>query len=325
MKDKEQVKRLIHSPLDLGREHLAWAQDIKDNPGIPFGVQAIDRVVIPIRPGNFVCLLARPGHGKTSILAYLARRHAQDIIGRGMESKEAIVYITLEQMAEELEAMFQANKRYSSTDIAWGRAPMEEIRRNSIKRAKLPIWVIGHGIQRASQRLPRLTPDTMFRAVMEMEREYGVKPVLLLFDYLQMIPSDGMYRDRFQRVAELPFKIKELCGRLAIPGITAVQASREVDRRNPPIPEMEDCQLASSIEQTADKILSFWRPIRTFPNGGELRLDDLPGRKFVISERLFIIRLVKQRGDKGRYTWVMSFEPENLRLAEMEHENEARF
>ena len=305
---------LIHTPADLGAEYLAWAEKIRDDPGIKFGLPAIDNVVIPMRAGELISIIARPGHGKTSLLAYFTRIEAARIRARQKEKQEAAVYVTWEQSAEELEAFFQADGTHSISDIAWGRADIDAIKRQAVKRANIPIWVIGHGIGRAGKKTPRMTPDVVLGAIESMEADFNVRPTLMVFDYMQLVPVPGL-SDRVQRVTEVPILIKELALRIGCPAIVGVQARREVDDRAVKIPEMRDAQWASSIEQTSDKVFGLWRP-RMTENEGDI--VDIEIGKYVVNDRLLVIRMLKQRGDRGRFTWGMYFEPEYLRLAEME-------
>lgn len=254
----------------------------------------------------------------TSLLAHFTRIEAERIRARGMEKKEAVVYVTWEQSAEELEAFFQADGTHSISDIAWGRADLDTIKRQAMKRASLPIWVIGHGIGRVGKQVPRMTPEIVLDAIESMASDpFYVRPTLMVFDYMQLIPVPG-FSDRIQRITEVPIRIKELALRIGCPAIVGVQARREVDDRSVKIPGMRDAQWASSIEQTSDKIFGLWRPCIT-ENEGDI--IDIEIGKYTVSDRLLIIRMLKQRGDRGRYTWGMYFAPEYLKLAEMEKKN----
>jgi replicative DNA helicase len=275
-------RALIHSPADLATSLVQWATHIQEHEGITFGIPSIDKLVIPMRPGNLISFIARPGHGKTSILAYLARKEARSILQRNGQGKEVVVYVTWEQSAEELEAFFSTTDGISSTDLAWGDADLEELKRKAVKRANWPIWVIGHGIQRAGQSSFRMTPDVVLNTIETMQRDYGVKPSLMLFDYMQLIPVDS-YRDRVQQVSEVPIRVKELALRIGAPAVVGVQAARKVDSYNPPIPAMNDAQWASSIEQTCDKIFSLWMPCKTHREGQLIEMGD---ESYKVSETL---------------------------------------
>lgn len=311
----QDVRNLIHSPAELSTSFVAWAKHNIIDPGIPFGVPAIDKRVIPMRPGDLIGFVARPGNGKSSVMALLARQHARRLREQGRKD-EVVVYCTWESSAEELENMFQADAEYSASDIAWGRADLETIKRKAVGRASLPIWVFGHGISRAGQKTARMTPEIVLEAIESMREDYGVRPALMLFDYLQLIPVDAA-KDRVSQVTEAPIRIKEVALRTGAPAIIGVQAGRAVDQRRAKIPEMADCQWGSSIEQAVDKLFALWRPIITEEPG---ELIDIGSHTYKIDEHLLVLRMLKQRGDRGRYTWAMYFDPANMKLAEMKTE-----
>ena len=308
------ARQLVHTPAEMMTELVQWAEGIQRDPGITFGIPAIDSVVIPMRPGNLVCFIARPGHAKTSLLVYLARQEAKRILERGTQESEAVVYTTWEQTSEELTAMLMADIDMDFSDISWGRADLETLKRKAIKGVKQPVWIIGHGISRAGLSIPRMTPDLVLAAIESMKQDFGITPTMMLFDYLQLIPT-RVAKERVQQVTEMPIRLKELAMRIGAPAVAAVQAGRDVDTRTPPIPEMNDAQWASSIEQTADKVFSLWRPIKTMDENDQVEVS---GQTYDVNETLLIVRLLKQRGDRGRHTWGMYFNPALLKLAEME-------
>lgn len=314
---KGDFKQLIHTPADLAVEHLDWATRNATMPGMSWGIPIIDRYVIPMRPGDLVGLIGRPGHGKSSILAYLARTEAKRIIKRGTAKKEAVIYVTWESSAEELENFFAADKNTSASDVAWGRADLEYLKRKSIKRAALPIWVIGHGIGRAAANTPRMTVDVVYAAIESMKEDYGVKPVLVLLDYIQLIPVNRA-NERVIQVTEAVIRAKELAQRTAVPIAAGVQARREVDQYKQPIPEKADAQWASGIEQTVDKLFGLWRPCLS--KGFENQIIDIEGvpGTYDVNQQLLIMRMLKQRGEDGRKTWALHFAPQYLTLCEFE-------
>lgn len=313
-------RQLVHTPAELGAYYVNWVERIQKYPGIPLGIPCLDAKVIPLRPGDLMGIIARPGHGKSSLMAYLAMQEARRIQERGAVGKEAVVYVTWESSAEELENFWMAQGAYSATDVAWGRVPLDTVKRHAVKRASLPIWTIGHAIAKAGQPMPAMTLEAVLAAIQTMEADFGVKPTLLLFDYIQLIPIPKI-ADRQKRVTEVPPLVKALAQRVGAPAVCGVQASREVDDLKHKIPEMGHAQWASSIEQAADKLFSLWRPYRTEGPGGEPIAVN--GRSYLITPELTIIRMLKQRGDDGRHTWATFFQPQYLKLAEIEAHREA--
>ena len=214
-----------------------------------------------------------------------------------------------------------SGKEYSVSDVAWGKVDLEKLRAQAVQHSRTPIWVIGHGISRAGAKVPRMTPDVVRAAIESMHEEFGIRPTLMLFDYIQLIPIRDA-GERVQQVTEAPIRIKEVALRVGAPAVCGVQASRDVDGRADKLAEARDAQWASSIEQTSDKLFSLWRPARTQPIGSQIESES--GRKFTVSDNLLLIRMLKQRFSKGRYTWAKFFDPAYLKLAELEtrHINE---
>jgi len=307
-------RQLVHSPAELAAEHVAWAKHLKDAPGIPFGIPAVDAKVIPFHPGDMVVFVARPGHGKTSFLAYLARAEAKRIQARGTADTEAVVYVTWEQVTEEINAVLDVSDCYTVSDLAWGRVNLDAIERQAMQRAGLPIWVIGDSLARTNAKSPRMYPDTVFNAIESMAEDYGVRPTLMCFDYIQLIPIPAQ-ADRMKQVTEAAHRCKELAKRVGCPAAVAVQARREVDSRVNKTPGLWDAQWASSIEQTADKYFGLWRPWLTESREGAVDID---GQQIPVSEGLLIMSMQKQRFENGRWTWPLWFQPQYLKLCELE-------
>ena len=319
MKSAPDFKMLVNSPAELSAAYADWYKRALSEPGVQWGIPIIDRYVIPMRPGDLVGLVARPGHGKSSLMAYLARAEAKRIIERGRVGEEVVVYVTWESSAEEIETFFLSDGQWSASDIAWGRVPYAEVAKRLVKRAQFPVWTIGHSIARAGMPMPRMTLPAVLGAIESMQEDYGVKPVLLLFDYLQLIPV-GNARNRVEQVLEAPPLIKELAMRVGVPAVCGVQASRQVDERKFKVPQPYDCQWGSSIEQASDKLFGLWRPIRTEPPGAEpIEIEFTEDNRTAIldiTDTLLIMQLLKQRGDAGRKTWGLHFAPQYLRLEE---------
>jgi replicative DNA helicase len=315
---KDAFMELVHTPDVLGGEYLEWARSRRDVPGVPFGIPAVDRKMIPAHPGDMIVVVGRPGHGKSSILACIGRQEAKRIKTRGAD--EVVVHVTFEQVVEEIEAVYQANDSYSVTDLAWGRVPIDDVARRSLSRAGLPIVIIGNSLARTNARSPRMYPETIFKAIESIPEVWGFKPSVLLFDYIQLIPIPAQ-ADRQKQVIEAAHRVKEIAQRVGCPVFVAAQARREVDQRQNKIPGLWDAQWSSSIEQTADKYFSLWRPWLTEPHYdefGQQNVVTIEGVQYPITQDLLVMSMLKQRFESGRWTWALHFAPQYLRLCEYE-------
>lgn len=311
---REQLRELVHAPADLAQEQVQWAERILNTPGIPFGVPCVDEVMNPMHPGDLVVICGRPGHGKTSLMATLARAEARRIVARGTQETEAVFYITWEQVTEEINLLLDANEQFSASDIMRGKVDLETVRAQAVKRVNLPIWVIGDSISRTSVRSLRMFPDIVFEAIQLAVEEHGRKPSLLLFDYIQIIPARDA-TDKIMQVTLASNMSKELAKRIGCPAVVGVQAGRQVDAKDFKIPVMADAQWSSAIEQDTDKFFGLWRPILTDKEKPPIPIG---AKQYPITENLLVVQMSKQRFGPSGFTWGMHFGPAQLKLCELE-------
>ncbi|HUX31558.1 MAG TPA: Hint domain-containing homing endonuclease, partial [Thiobacillus sp.] len=234
----------------------------------------------------------------TAMLAYLARAEAKRIQERKTVDTEAVVYVTWEQVTEEINGVLDVTDAYTVNDLARGKADIAKVEEHSTKRAGLPIWIIGDSLARTNAKSPRMYPETVFQAIESMADDYGVRPTLLCFDYIQLVPIPRQ-GDRQKQVIEAAHGCKELAKRAGAPAAVAVQARREVDERNVKIPGLWDAQWSSSIEQAADKYFGLWRPWQTErhkdANGGPMYVDGGNGTRYEVKPTLLFMTMHKQR------------------------------
>jgi replicative DNA helicase len=310
----------LHKPDDQAGEFLRWAQSIKDSPGIPFGIDEVDRAILPLRKGTETILLGRPGMCKTSMLLALARQESERIVEHGAWEEQAVVYVSYEQTAEELSAILQTN--IPLDDLVRGRADDLAIRQTSYPMVRRGLWIVGHGLSRADPRAPRLTPENVWRTIRVIQEEYHREITLLCFDYLQIVPIERA-RDRVQAVTEIPIRVKELAMAIGCPVVLAAQAGRQVDAYEWPIPALADCQWGSSIEQAADLVLALWRPYNTFgPDAEPIPAGVVGDQSYPVTDKLLVMRMLKQRFKAGHYTWPLYLDPETLDIGYMIVERE---
>jgi len=228
-----------------------------------------------------------------------------------------VFYVTWEQSAESITNYLFADGEYTATDYAWGRVPMEKvIKRSTSGIVHHNIFVIGHGLRSAGIKLPKLTSELVFEALENVRDDFGVRPVMVMMDYVQLIPLSRPTMGRTDQVNDAMVEVKNLALRIGCPIFVGVQASREVDKRNAKIPLMADAQHSSVIEQTVDKFFGLWRPWKTEPSEAQI---NIPGLGIVNnSPNLLILKMDKQRDDEGSHIWMLRFSPAEMALAEME-------
>lgn len=236
------VRNLVHTPADAAQERVLYAERAQTWPGVTWGIPRLDRRLIPMHPGDMVVLCGRPGHAKSSVLAYLARTDALRIRDGGID-EQCVVYVSWEQVTEEIDGLFHLEgDTFTATDVVRGNVDMEQVRRGAIARARLPVWLIGESAVRDDP-TPTMDVDAVARAVTLIKDEWGKEVTLLCADYLQLIPvKRGM--DMVAEVTYAAGLLKRLAKALRCPVVVAVQARREVDDRRVKIPELRDGQWA---------------------------------------------------------------------------------
>jgi replicative DNA helicase len=316
--DTDAFNLFLHTPAESASHYVWWADALRKDPGVRYGC-VLDNVLIPLHPGDLMAVVARPGHGKSSWMAYMARRVARDLMA-AKDNDRCVVYVTWEQSVEEIEAFFQCGDQYTSTDMAWGRVPAEVIIRNSFSRPSLPVWLMGNSIVNANRAKPQMTVEMVYEALRWLRTKFSLRPALVCLDYLQIIPIIHA-SERTEQVSNATIEAKALAMDLGCPIIGGVQAARGVDRYENPIPTMADAQHSSAIEQTADKQLALWRPIKSeeAKNKSDRKgTVNIGGHEFDITPELLVIRVLKQRFDVGHGTYAVRFEPQTLTMADYE-------
>lgn len=312
---KNDIRDLILNPSEIGTAIVNWAEFNASHPGITWGIPTLDEKIIPLRPGKVCGLVARPGNCKTTLMAALAKREALRLQAT-KTTKECVVYVTLEQLAEEIESFFISDGDISASDIAWNRVNLDTIRRKALERADLPLYLIGYSHLRAGSSQPKMTLNNVLNAIESMEADYHVKPTLVCIDYMQIIPVQG-FSSKIEQMEQAPKLVKQLALRLGVPIVVGVQASRAVDDLKIKIPAMAHAQWGSAIEQACDVLFGMWRPAVTEEVGTIIRLRN---KDYTVTPHLFLMRMLKQRGDDGRWTWALNFQPQYLKLEEREQD-----
>ncbi len=309
------IAQLIYTSSDLAVNHVKYAEKIQREPGIKWGVDAIDKLVLPSRGGDVSLIVGRPGDGKTSLLTSLARRECDQIVARGKENEEVVVYITYEGTVDNIYTGIIASGEYSISDYHWGRVPLEKVGSVAVKRGVMPIIMIGFSTFRKHDEPILMTLDKILDSVRYIEQKLKKRPTLLLIDYLQLIPVKRS-ENKVDQVARAIVQAKSLGMDLDLPTFMGAQASRDVDRYDIRLAEKSDVQWSSQAEQHTDKMFSITRPILYKHNGTIIEINK---KKAEVTPNLLVMAMKKQRNEQGSAFWYLEMNPQLLTLAEYEH------
>lgn len=209
--------------------------------GIPFGLNEIDRIVSPMRPGQLLIVGASTGMGKTA----LALTIIADLLRRGVPS----LIISLEMGVDEL------GKRLIARESG---VPVRALERPN-KRD-------GEAIARAMgciESLPldlQYAPGATICAVAATIKTWAGRSGggVAVVDYLQLMRDPG-HRVREAEVAACSRGLKALAGEAGVTIIAPSQLNRETDRRDSRRPRLSDLRESGAIEQDADVVLLLHR------------------------------------------------------------------
>jgi replicative DNA helicase len=322
--------RLVFTPLEASNATEKYVKQIQEGTedGMPLYISRMEynperkKGFLPVKRGELIAVLGRPGNGKTGFMFRWARMRANDLRQRAkngdpVAANSVVLYFTMEQLVEELRLFHvAAEEGISTTDIANGKLDDEtwgKVRKSLYGMHTTPLWLAGKSLDRRKDKI-KLTEDALRGTLESIEKwrgdEIEVQVDSVFVDYLQRFRSNGS--DWVQFYGDTFNGLKELAGDYATRMIVGVQAKREVDKYPVPIPQMDDGQWSSGIEQQSDGMMSVVRPSHYKAKG-----EDFDGVLVTGHEQMLITVLKRKLGQANFNDWV-KFSPEYNRLDEQE-------
>lgn len=283
---------------------VGLVEERRQNPsaGVQTGIPELDEYFLPLRPGQLATIIGRPSNYKSGLGQFIARHNANEIVRLGLDDSQYVAYLTWEQAVEEmtLYELAQATGQDAS-QLEQGRVnDWNELMFAATRRGTVPFWIFGHSITRRRQR-PRMTMRDAEESLYFVEDNWGLRPRLIILDYLQRIaPEPGRQSSdiRIQMIDNVD-RAKDLGLAMGCPVLLLSQAGRQVDTRQVKLPNMGDSQETSNAEQSSDRILTVWMPKTSEPVGAPL--PDVLGIPLVVTENLLLVSVPKQKmGPAGR-------------------------
>lgn len=319
MKNDTDYSKLVFTPIEASNASEDYIKEIRanDGDGMPLYIPGMEynkvknTGFLPVKRGELITVLGRPGSGKTGFMFHWARQRARDLMRQG--SKKVVLYWTMEQLVEELRLFnVAAEEGISASKMATGKMDDGEWGK-AIKSLRglhtTPLWFAGKSLRRRKDKI-RLNEDALRGTLESIEKwqdnEIKQEVDSVFVDYLQRFRSEG--RDWVQFYGDLTNGLKDMAGDFATRMIVGVQARREVDAKSVEIPDMEDGQWSSSIEQQSDGMLAVVRPSRYRKDG-----EDFDGMIVKGKRQMLISTLKRKLGPDGDNHWV-NFEPEYNKL-----------
>jgi replicative DNA helicase len=204
-------------------------------PHVPLGLSDLSH--LHVVPGNLLIVGARPGVGKSALLASVA-------LSAGRSGWRAL-YLSLEMPSSQIrQRMLSALSGIPLTTVVAASDPAMLPAAQDLKA--LPIWV-----QDATMKLSLARIESL---VGHFARKYPERAVVFL-DYVQLVTVPGHRANRYQEVGEVSRGLKALALSQRIPIIAAAQLKREAEGSDTRKPRLSDLRESGDLEQDADQVL----------------------------------------------------------------------
>lgn len=263
--------------------------------GVTSGLIDLDRVLTPCQPGQLISIIGRPGHYKSGLAQWWARRLAQESLDAEAFG-DVVMYVTWEMSLEELgKRDISALAMLDPSEFRYGQASQETLAKVDYAAAHgsaLPMVYLGHSSASRTARAPQ-TIWTVEASLHWLREKNGYQPKAIFLDYLNLIqPIREIGRPPSARMdyLEITRACKDMALALGCPVFLLAQAKREVDDRDPPIPSMRDAQETAALEQFSDKMLSTFYPIKVYQPGMRVNKLDLD-----VTPNVLLIKVLKQK------------------------------
>jgi replicative DNA helicase len=255
-----QIKPIVHSFLgSISRAitHMDSAFNAGVVPGVSTGLEALDRGIGAMGPGDYVVLAGRPSMGKTALalnMAVKAARRDEGVFFGSLEMNDSQIAMRVisQILAERGTPVPYFNMRTGRMSSDEYRAVLEA----SNEQQNLPMQTCDVTCRSLSKLRASLSiaEKTLYRQRKELK--------LIVVDYLQLVDPAGRYRenDSMRKVEAASTAMKEMAVEYGCPVLCLSQLSRGVESRDPPVPVLSDLRDSGSIEQDADIVMFCYRP-----------------------------------------------------------------
>lgn len=209
--------------------------------GIPTGFADLDRLLNGLQGGQLVCVAGRPGSGKSTMAADVARCAA-------IKHNLSTAYFSLEMSTVELMMRILS---------AESRVPLNVLRSGQLTDDD---WTkLARRMGEISE-APLFVDDTANMTLMEIRAKarrlkqlHDLK--LIVVDYLGLMTPSGKFGSRNDEVASLSRGLKLIAKELGVPLIAVHQLNRGPEQRTEKRPQLSDLRDSGAVEQDSDIVI----------------------------------------------------------------------
>ena len=238
------ISSVVQNVFDTMNEAASSGSKI---PGIPTGLDDLDKKILGLNKSELILIAARPGMDKTSIALNIA-------LDAGLKQHRTIAVFSLEMSREQLVTrLLSAASNVPSQNLLTGQ--LSELQWNAVTGAAQELSAADIRIDDN----PSLTVADMnaqCRRVKNLD--------LVVIDYLQLMQSAGSghgwsNESRTQAVSDISRMLKIMAKELNVPVICLSQLSRANESRQDKRPMLSDLRESGAIEQDADVVIGLYR------------------------------------------------------------------
>jgi replicative DNA helicase len=221
--------------------------------GTPSGFKDLDAITGGFQPGNLIIIAARPGMGKSGLVANIAEHVA-------VKENRSVAFFSLEMSEMELAQRLIARRaRIPSDKLRKGAVGDREWTRvlrvcNQLEQA--PLWID------ESSDLGILDLRGKARRLHVAERGRGLGGLgLIIVDYIQLMRAEDARVNRVEQVGQMSRGLKLLARELNVPVVALSQLSRAPEQRpgRQKRPILSDLRESGNLEQDADLVAFIYR------------------------------------------------------------------
>lgn len=221
---------------------------------IPTGLEELDRRLDGgMRPGDFIVIGARSGHGKSALSKTIGINVAKAGHAVGEFSMEMAKAKQHKRILSGISGVHLSKFNHPER--------LNEFEWSKISAATETMRKMAYAINDQGG----MTIDQIRARARTLHRKCG-KLGLLIVDHLQLLKGTDAKAPRTYQLAEGSRGLKSLAKELGCAVIGLAQINRAVDKEVDPMPRVSDLSDSGSIEQDADVILLFDRPFRRKPD-----------------------------------------------------------
>jgi len=220
--------------------------------GTASGFTDLDEITGGFQPGNLIILAARPGMGKSGLVANIAEHVA-------VKQHRPVAFFSLEMSESELVQRLIAKR---------ARIPSDRLRKGQVGKDWGKVVRVGNELEPAplwideSSDLGLLDLRAKARRLHASEISNGNGGLaLIVLDYIQLMRAEDSRINRVEQVGQMSRGLKMLARELRVPVIALSQLSRAPEQRTgrDKRPILSDLRESGNLEQDADLVAFIYR------------------------------------------------------------------